>query len=265
MTTMFQRYVALGDSQTEGLNDGDEATGLLGWADRLADHLAEQSPDLTYANLAIRGCRARHVRAEQLPAALALKPDLASVVVGMNDMLRHDFDLDETVQQVEETVVALQAEGAHVVSMTFPDIDTMHPVMAWLAPRQRALNARIRDLAVRRGVPLLEVSGLPLTADRRMWSDDRLHGSTLGHTRIAAGMARLMELPGSDDTWRDALSPAPDAVWRTAAREVHWLATFVAPWLTRQLLGRSTGDGRAPKRPDLLPVRTGTTTAAPPG
>ena len=54
-------------------------------------------PACAYANLAVRGCRARDVRHRQLDAALALRPDLASVVVGMNDLLRHDYDADATV------------------------------------------------------------------------------------------------------------------------------------------------------------------------
>lgn len=49
------RYVALGDSQTEGLGDGDDATGLRGFADRLAGHLATAHPGLLYANLGVRG------------------------------------------------------------------------------------------------------------------------------------------------------------------------------------------------------------------
>lgn len=35
----YARYVALGDSQTEGLGDGDDTTGLRGFADRLAGDL----------------------------------------------------------------------------------------------------------------------------------------------------------------------------------------------------------------------------------
>src|SRR6266498_5588272 len=104
MAPSYRRFVALGDSQTEGLNDLDENGVLRGWADRLAHALhATTSPDLTYANLAVRGARAAHVVEQQLPVALALEPDLATVAVGMNDVLRHDFDVDRTVDQVEET------------------------------------------------------------------------------------------------------------------------------------------------------------------
>src|SRR4051794_14677309 len=112
----WSRYVALGDSQTEGLNDLRPDGTPRGWADRLAERLAATtSPDLRYANLAVRRVRARHVREVQLPRALELAPDLASVCVGMNDLLRHDFDLEATLADVETTVLSLQGVGAHVV------------------------------------------------------------------------------------------------------------------------------------------------------
>jgi Virulence activator alpha C-term len=42
---------ALGDSQTEGLGDGDEVHGY--WADRFAELLVQANPGLHYANLAV--------------------------------------------------------------------------------------------------------------------------------------------------------------------------------------------------------------------
>ena len=206
----YARYVALGDSQTEGLNDGDDATGVRGWADRFAEALATTtSPGLAYANLAVRGCRARDVRHGQLDAALALRPDLASVVVGMNDLLRHDYDADATVRDVEETFAALTATGCRVVTMTFPDIGRMLPVMAWLRPREVELNRRLVEAAARHGVAVLDLFPLAMCGDPAMWSHDRIHGSSEGHTRIASGMAELMGLPGSDPALAGHARPAP--------------------------------------------------------
>jgi lysophospholipase L1-like esterase len=98
---LFHRYVALGDSQTEGMNDLDAHGGIRGWADRFAVSLAECNPDLLYANLAIRGRRTKRIRADQLEPALALNPDLASVMAGANDVLG-SFDLDETMSDLED-------------------------------------------------------------------------------------------------------------------------------------------------------------------
>ncbi|MDQ6640948.1 MAG: SGNH/GDSL hydrolase family protein [Actinomycetota bacterium] len=256
MTARFARYVALGDSQTEGLDDPHGLGGYRGWADRFAERLAEESPDLLYANLAVRGCRATHVRHGQLDAALALQPDLATVVVGMNDLLRHDYDLEQTVDQVEETFQALVASGAQVLTMTFPNIGRMLPVMGWLLPRQRVLTERLRAAAARHGVPVLDLFELEVISDVRMWSRDRIHGSAQGHALVAAGMAELVRLPGVDGSWSQ---PLPDAaahsLFGVVARDAHWTATFLVPFLYRQLRGHSPGSGRTAKRPRLEPVR----------
>src|ERR1044071_7446411 len=109
---MFGRYVALGDSTTEGIDDPRPDGTYRGWADRLAERLAPINPDLLYAKLAVRGRPLSHVRAEEPgPArlrgrrsaraggaqpgrALALEPDLATVVAGLNDLLRRRYDPD---------------------------------------------------------------------------------------------------------------------------------------------------------------------------
>ena len=65
---MYRRYVALGDSTTEGMDDPRPDGTYRGWADRLAERLAQDNPDLLYANLAIRGRRIAQVREEQLAA-----------------------------------------------------------------------------------------------------------------------------------------------------------------------------------------------------
>jgi lysophospholipase L1-like esterase len=69
----FDRYVALGDSTAEGLDDPDGQGGYRGWADRLAERIAHHQGGLLYANLALRGRQTREVRGEQLEKALAMK------------------------------------------------------------------------------------------------------------------------------------------------------------------------------------------------
>src|SRR6187397_2071644 len=67
----FQRYVAIGDSFTEGVGDPDPTrpNGLRGWADRVAEVLAQQTDDFGYANLAIRGRKLDAILAEQIEPA----------------------------------------------------------------------------------------------------------------------------------------------------------------------------------------------------
>ncbi|MFF0560354.1 SGNH/GDSL hydrolase family protein [Streptomyces sp. NPDC004266] len=254
----FLRYVALGDSQTEGLGDGDDAVGLRGWADRLAELLARERSDVLYANLAVRGRLAGQVRAEQLGPALALRPDLATVVAGVNDLLRPRFDVDATAGHLEAMFAALTAQGARVATLTFPDVGRITPLARPLGPRVEALNERIRAASRRHGVTVVEASQHPVVTDPRLWSPDRLHAGPIGHARIAAAVAHALALPGSDDSWTRPLPPQalPTGLGAVAA-ELRWAGSFLGPWLGRRLRGRSSGDDRRAKRPELLPVAAG--------
>ncbi|MEY7978679.1 SGNH/GDSL hydrolase family protein, partial [Streptomyces pilosus] len=176
----YLRYVALGDSQTEGLGDGDDITGVRGFADRLAEHLARHEPSLQYANLAVRGRLAGQIHAEQLTPALALRPDLATVVAGVNDLLRPRFDADEVAAHLEAMFAALTAQGAHVATITIPDPARISPLARPLVPRVTALNERIREAARRHGVTVAETALHPVAGDARLWSSDRLHAGPLG-------------------------------------------------------------------------------------
>lgn len=258
------RYVALGDSQTEGVGDGDDIVGLRGYADRLAETIALHQDGVQYANLAVRGRLAGQVREQQLAPALALGPDLATVVAGVNDLLRPRFDADEVAGHLEAMFAALTAQGARVATVTFPDAAQLIPLARPVGPRVTALNHRIRQAALRHGVVVAEIAHHPVATDPRLWSPDRLHASPLGHARIAAALAHALGLPGSDDSWTRPLPdphPAAPAGWRTAPGELRWVVSFLGPWLGRRLRGRSSGDGRTARRPELLPARTARTGA----
>lgn len=251
----YLRYVALGDSQTEGLGDGDDAVGLRGWADRLAEHLAAVNPALRYANLAVRGRVAAQVRQEQLGPALTLRPDLATVVAGVNDLLRPRFDAAEVAGHLEETFAALTAAGAQVATLTFPDVGKIAPLARPVRSRVFTLNTLIRAAAARHGVVVAETARHAVSTDPRLWSADRLHAGPLGHERIAAAMAQALQLPGSDDSWTLPLPPRALPTRRQAAgAELRWASAFLGPWVGRRLHGRSSGDGRTAKRPQLLPL-----------
>ncbi|MEU2671668.1 SGNH/GDSL hydrolase family protein [Streptomyces sp. NPDC007164] len=251
----YLRYVALGDSQTEGLGDGDDTVGLRGFADRLAEHLAAVDPGLRYANLAVRGRVAGQVRAEQLAPALALRPDLATVVSGVNDLLRPRFDAAEVAGHMEEMFAALTSAGARVVTLTFPDVGKIAPLARPVRSRVFDLNTRIRAAAARHGVAVAETGRAAVATDPRLWSADRLHASPLGHERIAAALAEAIHLPGSDDAWTLPLPPRTVPTRRqAAAAELRWAAAFLGPWLGRRLRGRSSGADRTAKRPRLLPL-----------
>ncbi len=126
----FLRFVALGDSTTEGLVDPYPDGSYRGWADRLSERLVVTSPGLAYANLAVRGRKVPQIRSEQLEPALRLEPDVASVLGGINDVLRRTLDLDRVVGDLDAMTAALSAGGAVVLNFTFPDPTSVITVAA---------------------------------------------------------------------------------------------------------------------------------------
>ena len=255
----FSRYVAIGDSSTEGLDDPDPSGGYRGWANRLAERIAtEQGPSrpLLYANLGIRGRRTRQILEQQLASALAMRPDLATLFTGTNDVVAKDFDLAAVRADVETMQRALIAGGATVLGFTLPDLTPVMPAARRLAPRVAALNDALRAASAATGALLVDFAAHAIGSDARLWSDDRLHANSAGHARIAAALAHALGLPGSDASWADPL-PARAPLGRGArlVSEVGWMARHLAPWVWQHLRGRSSGDGLSPKRPALAPVQ----------
>ena len=249
----YRRFVALGDSTTEGLMDLYPDGRLRGWADRLAERLAELEPELLYANLAVRGKLARQVRADQLEAALALQPDLASLLAGLNDLLRRHCEVAAVAAEIDAITGPLRDAGADVLLFTLPDPVQVNPLARSAAVRLRRLNAAVREVAARRGAFVVDLERAPVASDPRLWDLDRLHANPEGHRRIAAAAAHALGLPEADDLWT---APFPEPFpRRTAVSHALWAQRHFTPWLIRRLRGRSSGDGRTAKRPELAPVR----------
>lgn len=251
----FERYVALGDSSTEGLDDPDGRGGFRGWSNRLAERIAAAQGSLLYANLAVRGRRTRRIRDEQLEPALALQPDLATVFSGTNDVVRPGFDADAVAADVEAMQRALAQNGAVVLTFTMPDLSRVMPVARLVADRVVALNDALRDAAARSGAILVDLAAYPVACDARLWSEDRLHANALGHARIADALAHALRLPGTSEDWTEPLPPArPLGAPRRLVAEVRWAQRYFLPWILRRVRGQSSGDGIRPKRPTLTPV-----------
>ena len=255
----FERYVALGDSTTEGLDDPDGAGGYRGWANRLAERIAAHQGSLSYANLGIRGRCARQIKEEQLGPALALRPDLATVVAGMNDLLRSSFEARAIASDIGDMQRALVDRGCMVLTFTIPDISrrlAMGPFARMLSRRTLALDDELRRVTPASGAILLDLAAYDLAVDPRMWSRDRLHANAEGHARTAAALAQTLGLPGTDDSWRASLpAPAPTGLRARIAEDLAWGRDYFVPWLWRRMRGRSAGDHRTAKLPSLTPIR----------
>lgn len=256
MPRRFERYVAIGDSSTEGLDDPDGLGGYRGWADRLAEHLAIAQGEVRYANLGVRGRRTAHVRAQQLEAALAMHPDLVTAFSGTNDVLARRFDPGALAADVEAIQRPLIAAGAVVLTFTLPDLSAVIPVARLVRSRIAALNEVLRSVSGATGAILLDFAQIPVTGDPRLWSEDRLHANAEGHARIAAALASALGLPGVDTGWHAPLPEPIRSGWGSRSRaELAWVRAHLVPWAWRHLRGRSSGDGIGPKRPVLGLVR----------
>jgi lysophospholipase L1-like esterase len=263
VTPRFERYVALGDSSTEGLMDRDGAGGFLGWSRRLAARIADAQGGLLYANLGRRGLTTREVLERQLAPALALEPDLATVFSGTNDVLRRDFDVKAFASDVRAIQEALRAAGATVVTFDLPDLSPLLPWARPLAPRILAMNAALRRVCEEMGTTLVDFASHPVAVDPRLWDPDRIHANPAGHARIAAALAHALELPGTDASWADPLPERPrEGALRVAARELGWAARYLVPWTLGKFAPRSSDTTSAASaklmriEPSLAPARS---------
>lgn len=251
----YSRYVAIGDSQTEGLWDVDNTVGLMGFADRLAVTINSHYPGLRYANLAVRGRRIRHLLENQLPDALAMRPDLITICIGMNDVTRPGPYFGRALADLDLVHEKLAQSGATIATTTFPDLTAILPVGRLIASRLAQINATIRAAADRHGFALVDLESAPSMSDIDTWSADRVHGSTKGHILFAAAAAEALGLPGSSHDWARADGAAPtQSLTAQAYSQVLWTQNMLMPWMWRHVRGLSSGHGITPRRPRLESV-----------
>lgn len=221
-------FAVLGDSISAGLGD----PSLGGWPAFLAGALNEAS----LHNLAVLGALSPDVAREQLPAAVALRPDVASVVCGLNDTLRGGFSPFRTATALEETVAGLRAAGTVVLTMRLPDPGVMLGLPAALARplarRMHEVNDVIDDLAARYGTVHFDAAADPASYERRNWSVDRLHPNERGHRLIAIRFHSLLAASGFPVG--RAPDPEPASPPPTRRAEVAWLATKGTAWVLRR-------------------------------
>ncbi|GGS98379.1 hypothetical protein GCM10010206_71370 [Streptomyces cinerochromogenes] len=229
------RFVALGDSLTEGVGD-PVGTGWRGWAALLAASLAEDSEQVRFTNLAVSGAQTRDVREKQTPAALELRPDLVSVVIGVNDTLRHTFDIHAVAAHLDHVYASLTRQDATLLTACLPDPGAMlrlpDALARPLARRQRAVNAVVHALSDRYGALHVHAADDGWTTDRSLWSADRLHPGERGHRQLAVRCHALLAETGHATGLPPSPEPEFPAPTRTAS--LWWLATAGTGWVLRR-------------------------------
>ncbi|MFI6854420.1 SGNH/GDSL hydrolase family protein [Streptomyces sp. NPDC050416] len=249
------RFVALGDSLTEGVGDPVGDGAWRGWAALLAAGLGEGPAGLVegpagvaegsegfpkgparFTNLAVSGSQTRDVVERQLPAALELRPDLVSVVIGVNDTLRCTFDIQAVAARLDQVYAALTEQGAILLTACLPDPGAMlglpGPLAHPLARRQRAVNAVVHALSDRYGAVHLHACEGDWITDRALWSADRLHPGERGHRQLALRFHALLAEHGL--ATGPAPSPEPEFPVPTRSASLWWLATAGTGWVARR-------------------------------
>jgi len=246
----WSRYVALGDSFTEGIGDPEPRSpgGFRGWADRVAEVLSRGTEDFAYANLAIRGRLLQQIVDEQVEPALELRPDLITLSAGGNDILRPGRDPDTVSAGLEVAVERLRVDGATIVLFTGPDLAGT-PVLGRTRGKVAIFNENVRAIAARHDALVADMWALREVQDPRMWAPDRLHLSPLGHHTVARMVLQTLNVPNE----LKPLSPEPlrAVSWRQArVEDIGWAREYLVPWVIRRIRHQSSGDGVTPKRPE---------------
>ncbi|MCB0878427.1 MAG: SGNH/GDSL hydrolase family protein [Thermoleophilia bacterium] len=245
------RYVAIGDSFSEGVGDELPDGTVRGWTDLFAQGWADALGEpIEYANLAIRGKLIEGIVEEQLEAALALEPTHLSLNGGGNDMLRPRADLDRIIALAEHVVDRCRDTGVELLLLSGGNPCRHLPLGRRIEHRGDQLAYRLEDeMQHHPGVVVSQNWFDQTLATARFWTQDRLHMNTRGHHRVAARLLERIGLDARQDWWDFDFDDSEPRL-----RGVAYYRTHVGPWIKRRLTGASSGDGMTAKHPSWIEV-----------
>jgi lysophospholipase L1-like esterase len=251
------RFVAMGDSTTVGIGDPSAtAAKWRGWSRLLAAELA-RTHSLSYSNLAVCGATAQTVRTEQVPAALRMRPHLASVIVGMNETMRSSWDSGRVRDDIVGSIGTLTEAGALVMSLRFHDHGSVFRLPGLLRRpllrRIEVINAAFDAAHAAHGGIQLDLAATSTVRDKAFWSIDRLHPNERGHRWLAAEFALRLRARGyvvdSPTTDSCQLPPRWREYWWMVSEGVPWLcrrANDLVPWALRMAAVEAVAQTRPP-------------------
>lgn len=238
------RYVAIGDSFTEGVGDEQPDGVVRGWADLVAAGWADSRGEtIEYANLAIRGKLVWPIVEQQLERALALKPTHVSFNGGGNDMLRPRTSIRHIADAFSQVLRRCDEEGVRLILLSGANPSAQLPLGRLIQRRGDLMSEAVVERFAGRDDVVVALNWPDATlSDPSFWSEDRLHMNARGHHRVAARVLGALGERAPEDWWD--LPDVPDAV-RLARGE--YFREHLGPWFRRRLTGTSSGDGREPK------------------
>jgi lysophospholipase L1-like esterase len=239
------RYVAIGDSFTEGLGDTLPDGTERGWADLVAAGLAAgEGEPISYANLAIRGRLLEAIVTEQLDAALALDPlpTLLSLNGGGNDMMRPGSDMAPLVEMTEKAIRRCLDAGVKVLLLSGADPSNGLPFGSSMRRKGEALTEAVAPFASRYDLVFVDMFRDVEIRRPGYWSPDRLHLNANGHRRVASRVLTALGHP----TEAHVIEAGPAGRGGVLA-EARYYREHVLPWIGRRLRGESSGDARTGK------------------
>lgn len=201
MTVLFQ-----GDSVTDCDRKREDAEDLgLGYAVMAASLFSARYPErnVRFLNRGIGGNRVRDLRARWQEDCIELKPDVVSILIGINDTWRR-FDADSitTAEEYERDYRYLLTElkeklpDTRIVMMDpfFLPIDDKEGWREDLDPR----IAAVRSLAKEFGAVYIPLDGLfaaqYIASEPERYSQDGVHPNWTGHAFIAERFLEYVKL-----------------------------------------------------------------------
>jgi lysophospholipase L1-like esterase len=106
------RYLAIGDSLTQGVGAADERTGAF--PALLAEHWRADGCEVELQNAGISGYTAGQILAEQVPQIESFKPTIITFQAGGND-IANGIPIDEYRENVKSVLDSATGSGARVI------------------------------------------------------------------------------------------------------------------------------------------------------
>lgn len=228
------RLLTLGDSLTQGVGDPTPGRAgfsgqLDGWVTHLSQALQDSGRTVAVTNLAVSGAQASHVVSTQLPQALLTVADVATIIIGVNDLCRPGFDIAAFAQNYGAALVALTAVSPVVLSATIHEFDEPFPVPSGLRQKlhtnTEAANEVIRTICAQRKVLVVDMANSNQMGPN-VRSVDLLHPNRYGHQLIAAEVLTVLHAAGH---FCDASMTPPQPMRRGVSDLAHvaWVGTYM--------------------------------------